>query len=63
MRLYQDLIDESIQIIGFDAMYCPVRLNNFDKLYGTSDIVTYDTAYTIEVYLETYRDSLETKVF
>ena len=54
-RLYQDLINESIQIIGFDAIYLPARLNNFDKLYGASDLVTYDTTYTIEVYLETYQ--------
>ena len=55
MRLYQDLINESIQIIGFDALYLPARLNNYDHLYNTSDLVTYDTTYTIEVYLETYQ--------
>ena len=54
MRLHQDLINESIQIIGLDCIYLPARRHNFDKLYGASDITTYDTAYTIEVYLETY---------
>ena len=35
------------------VIFLLVRLN-FDKLYGASDITTYDTVYTIEMYLETY---------
>ena len=53
-RLHQDLVTEAIQIIGMDVCYLPARRLNFDKLYGASDITTYDTVYTIEMYLETY---------
>ena len=53
-RLHQDLVNEAIQIVGIPIMYLPARLFNFDKLYGASDLITYDTVYTIEAYLTTY---------
>ena len=54
-RLHQDLINESIQIIGIDAMYfllVEIILISFTEHLI---ITTYDTVYTIEVYLETYQ--------
>ena len=53
-KLHQDLVTEAIQIIGMDVYYLPARRQNFDKLYGASDITLYDTVYTIEAYIDSY---------
>jgi hypothetical protein len=52
--LLQDLVTESIQCIGADFYYLPRRLKNFDHLYGSDNMSEFDTAYTLEMYLENY---------
>lgn len=53
-NLLDQLIIESIQQYGMDMIYLPRRNNNTDKLYGTSDIVHFDTTYPIEMYLKSF---------
>lgn len=50
--LLEDLIIESIQIYGQDMIYLPRKNENFDNLYGTSDITTFNDHYTIEMYIK-----------
>lgn len=50
--LLEDLIIESIQIYGQDMIYLPRKNENFDALYGTSDITTFNNHYTIEMYIK-----------
>jgi hypothetical protein len=46
------LIIEAIKIYGEDMYYIPRRLNNFDKVYGADDQSSYETAYSIEMYIK-----------
>ena len=45
---------KQFKLLAFRLCILPARLLNFDKLYGTSDLITYDTIYPIEAYLTTY---------
>ena len=51
-RLFEDLIVESIKIMGFDSYYLP---NNNDQardlLYGEDPLKRFETAYPLELYL------------
>lgn len=49
--LLEDLIIESIKIYGHDIYYVPRRMDNIDKLYGTDPIAYFDTAYMVEMYI------------
>lgn len=51
-QLLENIIIESIQIYGVECIYLPRKNNDYDKLYGTSDIVTFEDHYNIECYLE-----------
>jgi len=50
--LLENLIIEAIKIYGEDMYYIPRRLNNFDKVYGADDQSSYETAYSIEMYIK-----------
>lgn len=50
--LYDDLIEESIQIHGRDFIYLPREMENFDRFFGESATSTFRDAYTVEFYLE-----------
>jgi hypothetical protein len=58
-RVIEDLIVESIKIMGFDAYYLP---NNNDQardlLYGEDPVKKFDSAFMIEMYLSQSNDYL-----
>jgi hypothetical protein len=51
-RVVEDLITESIKIMGFDAYYCPIE-NEEDRdiLYGEDPIKRFSAAFPVEFYL------------
>jgi hypothetical protein len=51
-RVVEDLITESIKIMGFDAYYCPIQ-NSEDRdiLYGEDPIKKFSSAFPVEFYL------------
>lgn len=51
-RVIEDLITESIKIMGFDAYYCPIE-NEEDRdiLYGEDPIKRFGAAFPVEFYL------------
>ena len=51
-RVIEDLITESIKIMGFDAYYCPIH-NEEDRdiLYGEDPIKHFSSAFPVEFYL------------
>jgi hypothetical protein len=49
--LTQDLIDEAIQIHGYDVYYCPVTLVNEDDILREATLKTVSNAYSIEMYI------------
>lgn len=51
-ELLEDLVVESIKTYGQDMYYLPRRRNNFDGVYYEDDISSFDTFYTIEVYIK-----------
>ena len=48
-ELWNDLVTESIQILGEDVQYIPRNLVNFDRLLGADDSSRFDDTYTIEM--------------
>jgi len=50
--LLEDLIIESIKIYGEDMYYIPRKLNNYDEVYGADDQSSYETSYSIEIYIK-----------
>lgn len=50
--LLENLIIESIKIYGQDMYYIPRVLNNYDSIYGADDQSSYETAYSIEMYIK-----------
>jgi hypothetical protein len=50
--LLENLIIESIKIYGQDMYYIPRVLNNYDAIYGADDQSSYETAYSIEMYIK-----------
>jgi len=50
--LLENLIIESIKIYGQDMFYIPRVLNNYDAIYGADDQSSYETAYSIEMYIK-----------
>lgn len=57
-NLIEDLVIESIKIYGHDVFYAPKRINAKDEIYGQDSLVSFDTAYPIEMYIRSY-DSYE----
>lgn len=51
-ELYQDLMEEAIQMYGMNVFYIPRNLKNFDQLYETDDQSTYSTVIQCPVYVE-----------
>ncbi|CAB4162846.1 neck protein [uncultured Caudovirales phage] len=51
-QLLENLIIEAIQIYGLDMYYIPRKLNNYDEVYGDDDQSSYETAYSIEMYIK-----------
>jgi len=51
-RLFEDLIVESIKIMGFDAYYLPNDNDSArDLLYGEDPLKTFSSAFPVEMYL------------
>ena len=51
-RVVEDLITESIKIMGFDAMYCPIfNEEDRDILYGEDPVKKFSSAFPVEFYL------------
>jgi hypothetical protein len=55
--LVEDLIIESIKNHGIDIYYIPrSSRSSIDELYGDDPVKSFNSAYTIEMYLETFND-------
>jgi hypothetical protein len=51
-RVVEDLITESIKIMGFDAYYCPIfNEEDRDILYGEDPVKKFNSAFPVEFYL------------
>ena len=50
-RLIEDLVIESIGIYGVEAYYLPKTYEDYDFLYGESDIATFSDYYTVPMYI------------
>lgn len=51
-RVVEDLITESIKIMGFDAYYCPIfNEEDRDILYGEDPVKKFSSAFPVEFYL------------
>jgi hypothetical protein len=63
-RVVEDLIVESIKIMGHDAYYLPIE-NEHDRdiLYGEDPVKRFKTAFPIEIYLSTALEYLGEKDF
>ena len=46
------LIIDAIKIYGQDMLYIPRVLNNYDSIYGSDDNSSYETAYSVEMYIK-----------
>lgn len=49
--LLENLIIESIKIYGEDMYYLPRRFDKIDEIYGESAVTSFDTAYLVEMYI------------
>jgi hypothetical protein len=55
--LVEDLIIESIKNHGIDVYYIPrSSRSSLDEIYGDDPVKSFDTAFLIEMYLETFND-------
>ena len=48
--LVQNMVDEVIQIVGFDLKYLPRIRNNVDTLFDDAERESFSTSYTLEMY-------------
>jgi len=63
-RLYEDLIVESIKIMGFDGYYLPNDNEQArDLLFGEDPVKRFESAFTLEFYLSNAMDYLGEKEF
>jgi hypothetical protein len=51
-NLVENMVIESIQIYGMDIQFCPKTLVDFSSLYGEDPQRAFNSAYTIEAYME-----------
>ena len=51
-RLIENLNIEAIKTFGIDVYYCPRTLNDEDVLMGEDNTASYNSAYTIEMYIK-----------
>lgn len=49
--LLENLIIESVKIYGHDIYYVPRRMDNIDEIYGTDPTAYFNTAYMVEMYI------------
>jgi hypothetical protein len=49
-QLYQDIITESIYIMGDNILYLPRTIINFDTLFGEDILSKYTDSYLLEAY-------------
>ena len=52
--LFQDLVDEQIEIYGLDLKYLPRHNLNYDSLLGESSKAAFTTAINIPMYVKSY---------
>ncbi len=52
--LIESLVTETISIYGWDVYYCPRVIANKDEIYSEDTLSTYDTAYTLDMYIRSY---------
>ena len=50
--LFDDLIVESIKVHGRDFYYLPRTLTNFDSFFGEDSISAFNSAVTLEFFME-----------
>jgi len=63
-RVVEDLIVESIKIMGFDAYYCPIfNEEDRDILYGEDPIKKFKSAFPVEFYLSNALEYMGDKEF
>jgi len=63
-RVIEDIIVESIKIMGFDSFYCPNTNNQArDLLYGEDPVKKFSSAFPIEMYLQNNGEYLGEKEF
>jgi hypothetical protein len=63
-RVVEDLIVESIKIMGFDAYYCPIfNEEDRDILYGEDPIKRFKSAFPVEFYLSNALEYMGDKEF
>lgn len=53
INLYEDLVIEAIKMYGVDVKYLPRTVIGEDKLLNEDLLSKFDSAYTVEVYIET----------
>ena len=55
--LVEDLVIESIKNHGIDVYYIPrSSRSSLDEIYGDDPVKSFDTAFLLEMYLETFND-------
>lgn len=52
--MLQSLVTEAIQWAGMDMYYLPRTRNDFDPILGADDMSSFDSAYVLEFFTETY---------
>ncbi len=63
-RVVEDLIVESIKIMGFDAYYCPIfNQEDRDILFGEDPVKKFKSAFPVEFYLSNSLEYLGDKEF
>jgi hypothetical protein len=63
-RVVEDLIVESIKIMGFDAYYCPIfNQEDRDILYGEDPVKKFKSAFPVEFYLSNALEYMGDKEF
>ena len=55
-KLVSNLVKESIQVVGFDAMYLPRITSNVDPLTQDAKKTVFDRAYLLEMYFDNPED-------
>ncbi len=51
-NLLDELVSESIQIMGEDMYYVPRNLNHYDSIYGEDNQSSYTKSFLIEMYIK-----------
>lgn len=54
-KLVEDLTVELIQGMGQDCYYVPRKYFNIDRIFGEDPASSFEKAYTVEMYIQSYR--------